>query len=102
VTFMVPRLVGQTCKFMSKQSNEPPEQDPRMGDKTPAYVEWMFKHKPEEAKKLYAGRKVMGVRLPLGLDKVPQFPKTASQLQSSGDIPESSMAKEEPEQWLNR
>ena len=82
------------------ETNEPPEQDPRMGDKTPAFVEWMFKHKPEEAKKRYAGRKVLGVQLPLGLDKVPTFTKTVEK--SGGDIPESSMAKEEPEQWLKR
>ena len=88
---------------MSKQTtaNDPPAQDPTMGDKTPAYVEWMFKNKPEEAKKRYAGRKVLGVHLPVGLDKVPQFPKTDVK-PAGGDIPETSMEKEAPEQWLNR
>ena len=34
----------------------PPPKDHR-GDKTPAYVSWMFKYKPDEAKRLYTGRK---------------------------------------------
>lgn len=71
-----------------------------MGDKTPAFVEWMFKHQPEEARKRYAGRKVMGLQLPFKIEGTPKFPKLPDN--TPGDIPESSMAKEEPEQWLNK
>lgn len=87
---------------MSKQTtaNEPPDQDPTMGDKTPAYVEWMFKHKPDEAKKIYAGRKVMGVQLPFKIEKTPEFPKLPDT--TPGDIPESSMAPDASEQWLKK
>jgi hypothetical protein len=35
-----------------------PEMDPRLGDKTPAVVEWYFKHQPKEAAARYEGRKV--------------------------------------------
>lgn len=87
-------------KHTSETMNEPPEQDPRMGDKTPAFVEWMFKHKPEEAKKRYGGRKVMGIQLPLNLEKTPEFPKQPET--TFGDIPESSMAEEKAEQWMKK
>jgi|GEM_PF-4295399 len=35
---------------------EPPKD--HRGDKTPAYVEWMFRNRPEEAAKRYANRKI--------------------------------------------
>lgn len=35
-----------------------PVMDPMQGDKTPAYVEWMFKYNPAEAAKKYNGRVV--------------------------------------------
>lgn len=34
-----------------------PEMDPALGDKTPAFVDWMHTHHPEEAAKRYLGRK---------------------------------------------
>lgn len=44
---------------MSKKTKEPqerPEQDPMLGDKTPAYVEWVRDNEPEEYLTRYAGR----------------------------------------------
>lgn len=35
----------------------PPEMDPGLGDKTPAYVEWMRDHHPEQFAKQYHNRK---------------------------------------------
>lgn len=35
-----------------------PEQDPRYGDKTPAYVDWMRNHRPADYAVRYANRKV--------------------------------------------
>ena len=72
-----------------------------MGDKTPAYVQWLAKNKPEEFKKRYAGRKVMGVQLPSEIKEIPEFPE-AKVPASGSDVPESSMAKEAPEQWMKR
>lgn len=34
----------------------PPPTDPRLGDKTPAFVEWVRDHDPEEFARRYAGR----------------------------------------------
>jgi hypothetical protein len=35
----------------------PPELDPLLGDKTPAYVEWLRDNAPVEFHRRYAGRK---------------------------------------------
>lgn len=34
-----------------------PEQDPMLGDKTPAFVDWLYANRPEEAARRYQGRK---------------------------------------------
>lgn len=34
-----------------------PEEDPRLGDKTPAVVEWLAQYHPEEYRRRYAGRR---------------------------------------------
>ena len=54
-----------------------PEMDPRLGDKTPAYMEWLAKFFPEDFKKRYAGRKVMGERMP-PIIKEAKVPKEGS------------------------
>lgn len=34
-----------------------PDEDPKLGDKTPAVVEWYAEHDPAEFKRRYQGRK---------------------------------------------
>lgn len=41
----------------SSQSTVPPDMDPMLGDKTPAYVEWLRDNAPVEFRRRYAGRK---------------------------------------------
>jgi hypothetical protein len=41
----------------SSQSTVPPDMDPMLGDKTPAYVEWLRDNAPVEFHRRYAGRK---------------------------------------------
>lgn len=41
----------------SSDSTIPPAQDPLLGDKTPAYVEWLRDNAPVEFHRRYAGRK---------------------------------------------
>jgi hypothetical protein len=41
----------------ASQSAVPPALDPEMGDKTPAYVEWLRDNAPVEFQRRYAGRK---------------------------------------------
>jgi hypothetical protein len=63
-----------------------PKQDPRMGDKTPAYREWFRKHHTqEEYEKRYGGRKVSD---------------TPGPLYGGGDIPEEQTWKDNPEVWF--
>lgn len=64
---------------------EPP-QDPRMGDKTPAWRAWFrMTHTQDEYQKRYAGRKVSDEPGPL---------------YGGGDIPESQVWKDNPEVWF--
>ena len=64
---------------------EPP-QDPRMGDKTPAWRAWFrMTHTQDEYQKRYAGRKVSDEPGPL---------------YGGGDIPESQVWKDNPEIWF--
>jgi hypothetical protein len=60
--------------------------DPKFGDKTPAYMEWLEKHNPEEFKKRYKGRKT---HLTTGLN-----PHS-----DQGDVPESHFGKDPSEEW---
>lgn len=41
----------------ASQATVPPEVDPLLGDKTPAYVEWLRDNAPVEFHRRYAGRK---------------------------------------------
>jgi hypothetical protein len=76
-----------------------PEMDPRLGDKTPAYMEWLAKFYPEDFKKRYAGRKVFGERMPPVITEAKV--RESNPLPPVGsDVPASSMAKEAKEQWL--
>jgi hypothetical protein len=76
-----------------------PEMDPRYGDKTPAYAEWLHKFYPEKAAQLYSGRKVMGKHIPPGATKL-DLPEAKPLTPMGGDIPEDAMAKERKEEWL--
>jgi len=62
-----------------------PEMDPRLGDKTPAYMQWLRTHFPEEYAKRYKGRKVSD---------------TPGPLYGGGDIPEEQIWKDNPEVWF--
>jgi hypothetical protein len=64
---------------------EPP-QDPRMGDKTPAWRNWFrMTHSQDEYQKRYAGRKVSDAPGPL---------------YGGGDIPAEQTWKDNPEVWF--
>lgn len=79
----------------------PPPQDPRYGDKTPAYVEYMFKFFPDQAKQLYGGRKVMGKLLPPVISDVPNFErKPLPPLE--GDLSTDAMETEPDEVWMRK
>lgn len=65
-----------------------PAQDPRYGDKTPAWVEWFATNYPEEFKVRFKGRKT---HLTKGLNPHLSPP--------GGDVPESSFGKDPAEQW---
>lgn len=39
-----------------KEQQEPPKLDPMLGDKTPAYVEWLKENDPAEFERRYADR----------------------------------------------
>lgn len=41
----------------TSQAIVPPEMDPMLGDKTPAYVEWLRDNAPVEFQRRYAGRR---------------------------------------------
>lgn len=41
----------------TSQAAVPPELDPLLGDKTPAYVEWLRDNAPVEFQRRYAGRR---------------------------------------------
>ena len=65
-----------------------PPQDPYLGDKTPAFMEWVAKFHPDEFAKRYAGRKT-----PVTDHRgVPIGP----------DVPESSITPEAPEVWMKK
>jgi hypothetical protein len=88
---------------MSSQKEEipsAPEMDPRMGDKTPAYMEWLAKYNPEEFKKRYAGRKALGERMPPVIKEINVPRGTKPMLPIGSDIPEDAQAKERKEEWL--
>lgn len=75
-------------EFASDQPPPPPPQDPRLGDKTPAYMEWLGHYFPEEFKERYRGRKT---HLTVGINPyLDQTPK--------GDVPESHFGKDPAEQ----
>ena len=95
-----------TTETMKAHATEeiPPEpaMDPRYGDKTPAYAEWLFKFYPEKAAKVYAGRKIMGRQMPMVIGSETPAP-SAEGLQTpepGADVPASAMAREAPEQWM--
>jgi hypothetical protein len=82
---------------------EAPPMDPRYGDKTPAYAEWMFKFFPDKAAMIYAGRKIMGRQMPMAIGpETPPLPSAAETKtpEPGADVPESAMGKEAPEQWM--
>ena len=64
-----------------------PEMDPKLGDKTPAYMQWLGTYFPEKYKEQFKGRKT---HLTTGLNP---------HLSQSGDVPDSHFRKEPDEEW---
>jgi len=64
-----------------------PELHPKLGDKTPAYMEWLATYRPEEFDKKYRGRKT---HLTTGMNP---------HLEMDGDIPPGHMQQEKKEEW---
>jgi hypothetical protein len=77
-----PRRLAKIPTGDEYSSEQPPPQDPKLGDKTPAYIAWLRRTKPKEAERRYSGRKV-------------SLEASAS---VSGDIPEVPMDNPE-EHW---
>ena len=77
---------GSREEYASHQPPPPPPMDPRLGDKTPAWMEWLGHYFPEEFRKRFKGRKT---HLTTGIN--PHL--------STGDVPESHFAKEAAEEW---
>lgn len=61
--------------------------DPKLGDKTPVYMEWMEMYHPEEYVTRYRGRRTYKTT---GINPW---------LQKSGDIPDTHFGKDPEEQW---
>jgi hypothetical protein len=58
IEVLAPRpAVTAESEYSSYQPPPAPEMDPKLGDKTPAYIEWMRKYKPQEAEQRYHNRK---------------------------------------------
>lgn len=54
----LPRTVdAPVSKIKSKGYAGAPPMDPDMGDKTPAFVDWLYENHPEDAARRYYGRK---------------------------------------------
>jgi hypothetical protein len=86
MTHEQPKPVTAESEFSSHQPPPAPPQDPRLGDKTPAYRAWFRQyHTQEEYQKKYAGRKVSD---------------EPGALYGGGDIPESQVWKDNPEVWF--
>jgi hypothetical protein len=64
---------------------EPP-QDPRLGDKTPAYMQWLGTYFPEKYEERYKGR-----RTHLNVGPNPHI--------QGGDVPESHFSADPKEEW---
>ena len=83
-----PRVeVWDRNEFASSQAPPAPPQDPRLGDKTPAYMEWLGHYHPDEYKKRYKGRKThlnAGVQPKIGL---------------LGDVPDDHFKADPAEEW---
>ena len=65
------------------EPEQPPPQDPKLGDKTPAYIAWLRRTNPKEAEKRYSGRKI----------------SADAPLSAPGDIPEKDIPEERKEEW---
>lgn len=83
-----------SCQDIEKREDWPraqippePEMDPKLGDKTPAWMQWLATYFPEKFKVRFKGRKT---HLTTGINP---------HLSSIGDVPESSFAKEATEEW---
>ena len=48
---------GKRKDQAAAEKPQPPAMDPQAGDKTPAYVEWLRDHNPQEFERRYKNRK---------------------------------------------
>jgi hypothetical protein len=96
----VPAPEGHTIAVMQEPASDPvirgvfpeepipppPECEPRLGDLTPAYVEWMAKHHEDTFEEHYKGR-------------IPKGQRTYTPTPFKGDIPAEHQEKIVKEEW---
>jgi hypothetical protein len=74
-------------EFSSYQPPPAPRMDPKLGDKTPAYIEWFKKYFPDDYVAKYKGRRT---HLTTGVNP---------HLSGPGDVPETHFGKDPEAEW---
>ena len=72
-----PLLETETPPEVSAAKDPCPQSDPMMGDKDPAFVEWLHRNDPEAFRSRYVGRS--GGRIPELFASLPPQPTTPDQ-----------------------
>jgi hypothetical protein len=69
----------QTAEIKGRDYKDAPKMNPELGDRTPAFVNWLWANKPEDAKVRYAYRDIWPDKLPASWPPKPKAPKQAKQ-----------------------